>query len=89
MKQEYHKSTSEVIAHFTAKMLVMEKQAHEWKEVCRLIVHKGWEEDKYEAEVISLRTEMAVILREMLALRANSAVRSDSDVVLVATCPTG
>ena len=36
--------------------------------------------------MISLRAEVAVLSQEMLALRAKSAVRSDSDVVLVAEC---
>ena len=65
----------------------MEKQAHEWREECRVIVNKGrGKEDKYEAEVKFLRMEMAILSQGVKALRATSAVRSDSDVVLVAKC---
>ena len=43
-------------------MLATEKQAHERREECRAIVHKGRDkEDKYEAEVNSLRTEMTAL----------------------------
>ena len=49
-----------------------------------MIVNKGrGKDDKYDAEVISLRTEMAVLSQELLSLRTRSAVRPDSDVALV------
>ena len=49
--------------------------------------HRGQDKAyKYEAEVKSLRTDMAVLSQELLALRANSAVRPNADVIFVTKC---
>ena len=52
--------------------------------------HKGGDKaGKYDVGVMPLRTEMAVLSQELIALRAESAVRSDSDVGLIAKCQKG
>ena len=53
-------------------MLAMEKQAHEGREECGVIVNQGGgKEDKREAEVISLRAEMAMLSQDLIDLRSS------------------
>ena len=47
----------------------VEKQVNDWKEECDLVINEGrGKDDKYDVEVLSLRTEMAVLSQELLAL---------------------
>ena len=65
VREEYRKLSrivNEINAHFLvsrSRLLVVEQQDNDWKEECRLIVNTGrGKDDKYEAEVVSLRTEV-------------------------------
>ena len=68
-------------------MLAMGKQAHDWREECRVIVNKGrGKENKHEGDMVPLRAAVAMLKQDLLDLRTKSAVRSDSDVVLITKC---
>ena len=95
MKEEYLLSKSEfseVRSFFLearGKLEVSEKQATAWKNECRLIIVKGQEkDDRFEAELANLRTEVSTMTKEVVELRASTSARPEPDPMMMIRCTT-
>ena len=61
-----------------------EKQVGARKDECRLIIIKGHEkEDRFEAELARMRTEVQTMTMELVELRFNASVRIEPDPTLL------
>ena len=92
-RSEHHKATdelSEVVGHLKtsrSSLEYFEQQTYTWKEECRTLILRGREqESKYEAEIISMKSEMTVLAGEITILRARFCNGSSEDDVLLAKC---
>ena len=66
-----------------------EKQVAAWKDERRLIIIKGQEkEDKFEAELAQMRTEVSTMTQEMVELRASAPVRLEPNPLVMLKCKT-
>ena len=68
---------------------VSEKQVAAWKDECRLIIVKGHEkEDRFEAELAHMRTEVPTMTKEMVELRASASFCPEPDPLMMIKCRT-
>ena len=64
-----------------------EQQTYTWKDDCRTLILRGREqESKYEAEIMSMKSEMTVLAGEITILRARAFNVSSEDDALRAKC---
>ena len=71
------------------KLEASEKQATASKHECRLIIVKGHEkEDRFEAELASMRTEVSTMTKEIVELRASASARPEPDPMMTIRCTT-
>ena len=91
MKGEYLRSKSEhqemalLASTSQSKSSMMEKLVSDWKEECRLIVHKGRiQEDQYEVEANAMRSEILSLSHSLLTSRA--ATVSSTDEAISSRC---